>query len=99
MTRDVIDDFASGARPSNTLVVLALVILAALTFSYLGAYALPDALIDSQMIPPWPLGADPRPHWMGFIFIGVLGVFLAGTTMVRLASLRQLRRIDQTGEE
>lgn len=99
MNTDVMDDFVTEGPRSNTLIVLALVVLAAMTFSYLAAYALPEVLLDAQMIAPWPASADPRPHWLALIFVGVLGTFLAGTTLVRLASARQLHQIDRTSDE
>jgi hypothetical protein len=92
------EDVLPQPRP-NALTVLVLLVLAALTLSYLVAYALPDALVASQIMPPWPHETDPRPRWMlsGFFFL--LGTFSAIGCMIRLLSWRQLRCIDAIADE
>ena len=95
---DVTDDFATERKP-NTAVVVLLMLIAALTFSYLVAYALPEALAASQVIPASPRDVDARPHWMVMTFVGLSGTMLGGTAIVRVLSARHLRRIDAAGEE
>lgn len=57
--------------------VLGLVTLAALTLSYLFAYSVAGALVDSNVLPHWPPGHDPRPQWMGGLFAALLVSALA----------------------
>jgi len=47
----------------RALTVLAMLALAALTFSYLGAYAVTNALVAENVISPFAQGRDPRPRW------------------------------------
>ncbi|HZL35037.1 MAG TPA: hypothetical protein VFC78_06990 [Tepidisphaeraceae bacterium] len=95
----MMDDFATGPRRPNTVVVLVLMVLAALTFSYLAAYALPNTLEAYDMIGSLPVSGDPRPHWMALTFAGLLGVMVLAAGMARVFSSLQLRGIDRTGEE
>ena len=95
---DVTDDFATERKP-NTAVVVLLMLVAALTFSYLAAYALPDALAASQVIPRSAREVDARPHWMLITFVGLSGMMLVGAAFARVLSTRHLRRIDAAGEE
>src|SRR5688500_17680035 len=55
---------ALSARRPRTLTVLGLIAAAALVFSYLGAYALADALVSAEVLQAWPRDSDPRPRWM-----------------------------------
>ena len=91
------DEFMSEPK-SNSLVVIFLIALASLTFSYLGAYALPEVLVASQVIGDWSHDHDPRPHWMLIIFIGIFGSLFFTAALARVMSGRQLRRIDAMGE-
>jgi len=84
---------------SRTLLVLLMLVGAAATFSYLWAYAVPDALIAADVLRRWPEGADPRPRRMAMVFAGVLGAFLILGVVARLLSGRHLRRIDAMSDE
>ena len=84
----------TGPRRSNTLVVLTLLVLAAATFSYLGAFAVSDALVSADVLPRRPPGEDPRPGWTLNGFVALLTVFSLAALAARFASRRQLRRID-----
>lgn len=84
----------AGPRAGKTLLVLLMLVLAAATFSYLSAYAVSDALVSADVLKPPSAGPDPRPRWMAVTFAGVMGAFLAVGLTARLASGRQLRRID-----
>jgi hypothetical protein len=86
------------SEPSTTMVV-GLLLLAALTLSYLGAYAVAGALMDSDVLPHWSLGNDPRPRWMACLFGVLLAASLLVSAVARLLSRRQLRRIDAMAEE
>jgi ABC-type branched-subunit amino acid transport system permease subunit len=79
--------------------VLALLTLAALTFSYLGAYAVAGALVDSDVLAHWPPGHDPRPRWMACLFGMLLGASFLVSAIARFLSRRQLSRIDAMAEE
>src|SRR5687767_2061526 len=83
-------------RP-RTITVLAMLIAAAAGFSYLGAYAVANALRAAEVI-TWPAGTDPRPRWMVFGFTTLLGLFLAISILLRRMSKRQLRRIDELAD-
>ncbi len=86
-------------RP-RTATVLVLLIGAALTLSYLGAYALTNALLTAELISPWPTSEDPRPRYFLTGFLGLSGLFIITCGLFRLMSWRQLRRIDaMAGEE
>lgn len=88
---------APEARP-RTLTVLMLLSVAALVFSYLGAYALTGALAAADVISQWPPDADPRPRNMLFGFVALLVLFTMTAGGFRLLSSRQLRRIDAMAE-
>ena len=78
--------------------MLVVLIAAAAGFSYLGAYAVADALRTAEVI-TWPADADPRPRWMVFGFTTLLALFLAMSVVMRRVSKRQLRRIDELSED
>jgi hypothetical protein len=78
--------------------VLVLLILAAFTFSYLAAFALPEVLASSDLMPRWEPGHDPRPHWMAVAFVAsTLFIFAVGT-VTRILNWRQFRQIDAMAE-
>ena len=79
--------------------MLGLLATAALTFSYLGAYAVSDALVRADVLPRWPAGADPRPRWMIGGFAVLMGLSLGAAGVARFVSRRHLRRIDAMAEE
>lgn len=88
-----------GPRAPRTATVLALLAAAALTFSYLGAYAASDALVAADVLSRWPAGTDPRPRWMLGGFAVLMGLFVVAAVFARFVSRRQLRRIDAMAEE
>lgn len=89
------DNFApSPERRPRTVTVLALLALAAMVFSYLGAYALTGALAAADLIPLWSPDDDPRPRNMMLGFVALLVLFMMTAGGFRLLSSRQLRRID-----
>lgn len=89
---------ATAAKPRSA-VVLGLLAGTSLTFSYLGAYAVSGALVQTDVIPPWPAGEDPRPRWLVSAFCVLLTSFLGIGGLVRFLSKRQLRQIDEMGDE
>ena len=81
-------------RP-KTATVVALLIGAALILSYLAAYAVTNALVAADVMPPWPRDRDPRPRWMGVGFFALIGLFTAMGGVARVMSRRQLHKIDE----
>ncbi len=92
------DEEASPSKARTTSVLL-LLTLAALTFSYLGAFAVGGALVDSDVLPHWVPGHDPRPRWMLCLFGVLLGASMLVSMIARILSRRQLSRIDAMAEE
>ena len=68
-------DYEARTRP-RTISVLTVLMVTAIVLSYLGANALPTALVNSGMMEPWPSYDDPRPRWMVMTFVGVLTAFM-----------------------
>lgn len=87
------------AQVRRTLSVLALLLATALLFSYLGAYAVTNALVATDMMLRWPAGADPRPRLLLWGFLALMGCFGTCGIVARTLSRRQLRRIDAMVEE
>ena len=92
------DVIAPPAKP-RTATVLGLLVLTSLTFSYLGSYAVAGALVNADVLRPWPPGADPRPRWLAVGFCVLLACFVCVGGVARCLSRRQLRRIDEMAEE
>lgn len=92
-------DDAPPPRAPRLIVVLLMLVGAAATFSYLMAYAVPDALMAADMLGRWPEGADPRPRRFGLTFGCVMGASLLLGAVARFMTGRQLRRIDAMSDE
>lgn len=93
-----LDDAPPAPAKPRTLTVLALLVTAAATFSYLGAYAITDALVRSNVIRAFSRNPDPRPLWAALGFVSVMTAFLLVAMLMRYLSWKQFRRIDQMGE-
>lgn len=91
-------EFAQAPR-SRTPFVIVLLALAAFTFSYLGAFCVPEALASQNIIARWQPGHDPRPHWMAISFVALTVLFCGSGFAARIMSWRQLRRIDSMADE
>jgi hypothetical protein len=87
------DEIAPQARWRAIPVVL-LLTGAAAVFSYLGAYAVMNALEANGIVAPWPAEPDPRPHWMAMAFIAQMTVFITAAMALGWMSSRQFKRID-----
>jgi ABC-type branched-subunit amino acid transport system permease subunit len=92
-------DGLPGVQRPKTLTVLGLLVLAAGTFSYLGAYAMTAALVEAEVIRPLAKHPDPRPMWALSTFAGMLIASLLIAGVMRYLSSRQFRRIDRMNEE
>lgn len=88
---------ASGPK-SRTINVLLLLTVAALVFSYLGAYAVTNTLVGANMLSHWPDGEDPRPRWMLTSFVSIMCLFTIAAALLRILSGRQLRSLDAIGD-
>lgn len=91
-------DMPKASRPPRTATVMVFLAAGAVILSYLGVYALTNALVTAEVIAPWRPGADPRPRWMLQTFGAVFcGLALVGFLM-RWWSNRQLRAIDASAD-
>jgi hypothetical protein len=79
---------------TRTINVLILLAVAAMVFSYLGAYAITNALVSAGMLPRFAAEHDPRPLWMLMGFGALLVVFATFALLLRILSRRQLRSLD-----
>lgn len=86
------------SRP-RTINVLVLLLATAAVFSYLGAFAVTNALVSVDLMERWPAGHDPRPRWMMIGFVAMTGAFLAIGGLFRLASWRQMKRLDAIADD
>jgi hypothetical protein len=82
-------------KPPRMWSVLAMVALTALTFSYLGSYAITNALVAENVMSPWPTGQDPRPRRLVIGFCVLMLVFMAAGEVVRQMSKSDFRAIDE----
>ena len=93
------DDSAPAPEPKpQTWKVLGLLALAAATFSYLGAFAVTDALAKAKVIHPISKDHDPRALWAAIGFVAILILVLLVAVVLRLSSSRQFKSIDQISE-
>jgi hypothetical protein len=83
----------------KTATVLALLFTAAVTLSYLGAYAISTALVQADIIRGWSYEDDPRPRWMITGVITLCAVFSFLAVVSRVLSQRQLQRLDALADE
>ncbi len=90
-------DSSTDLPRANTLAVVGLLALTALTFSYLGSYAIYSALIAAQIVQPFQ-GADPRPRWLLTSFCILMLVFIVFGEVFRRLSRRDFRAIDEMSE-
>ena len=92
------DEDQPGLKAPRTTTVLVFLAAFAVVMSWLSCYAVPNALIASDVMKPFIRESDPRPRWMVTAFIGIfLGSgFLA--MVFRWISRRQLRRIDSIAD-
>ncbi len=92
---DILD---TDARP-RTATVLVWLTSASMVISYLIAYAFMGALASADLIDRWPRETDPRPRWLLITFTSMTGTLTVVWMVARHLSSRQLRRIDEMGDE
>lgn len=85
------------AKPS-TITVLLLLAATAAVVSYLGAYALRDALARANLLHPAAGARDMRLFWAVVTFTAQMAAFLCVALVMRVLSWRQFRRIDQISD-
>lgn len=90
-------DTISPLQPPRTLTVLGLLGLTALTFSYLAAYAMTNALVAAQVIQPWS-GQDPRPRRFIVGFCVMMLIFMCLGEIFRQISKRDFKAIDEMAD-
>jgi hypothetical protein len=88
------DNFAPVRSP-RTWTVLGLLALTALTFSYLGSYAVTGALVKEHLISAWPLDRDPRPRWLATGFCVLMLVFMGAGEFLRRWGKSDFAAIDE----
>lgn len=93
------EEIPSPLRLTRTLAVLALLGIAIVVFSYLGAFAVTTALVNADLLDKWPPGIDPRPRWMLMSLGYTSGTLCALAALLKLTSWLQLRRLDATGDD
>jgi hypothetical protein len=97
MLEDALDNSSALPKP-HTATVVVLLLITAITLSYLGAYALVNALVAAEMLSRWPSDADPRLRWFLEGIAALFMLFVATGGAARFLSRRQLRRIDAMAE-
>jgi hypothetical protein len=81
-------------RP-RTITVIGVLVVTAATLSYLGAYAMANALVSADLIKAWPKDHDPRFKWFLVGFVMLITLFGGIGAMFRFFSKRHLKKIDE----
>lgn len=85
--------------PASTVGTLVFLAAFSVIASWLICYGLPNVLVNTYLMNPWPPEADPRPTWMLRVFGSAYGGFILLVLFFRWINQRQLVRIDQTADE
>ena len=91
-------DTIADPRPPRTLTVLGLLALTALTFSYLGSYAVTNALVSEHLIQPWARTHDPRPKWLITGFCVLMLTFMVAGELLRRWGRSDFKAIDEMAD-
>jgi hypothetical protein len=85
---------SASSRYAQAAKVALLLLLVAVVFSYLGAFALTNALISADLLERWPPGSDPRPRWMITSFATLTAVFTVIALWLKWTSWRHMRPVE-----
>lgn len=91
-------DNGTEHRP-NTISVLVVLLVTAVVTSYLVGYAVPHALIVSDVLQPWPPYDDPRRRWMALSLFTILASYMGLWGFFRMLGAMQIRRIDAMAQD
>ena len=97
MLRDDLEPEFNQPGP-KTLNVLALLVCSAGVFSYLGAYALSNALVAAGLMEKWQTDHDPRSRWMVVIFGCLMGAFGVIAIYFKYTNWRQMRQMSKLSD-
>ena len=97
--RDLYPDDNGGERRPNTISVLIVLLVTAVVISYLIGYAVPHALIMSDVLQPWPPYDDPRRRWMALSLFTILASYMGLWGFFRMLGAFQFRRIDAMSQD
>ena len=97
--RDIDSDDNNGERRPNTFSVLIVLLVTAVVISYLVGYAVPHALIISDVLQPWPPYDDPRRRWMALSLFTILASYMGLWGFFRTLGAFQMRRIDAMAKD
>ena len=94
-------EFETAPAPQRprTLSVVGLLAITAAILSYLGAYAMTNALVAAELVRPWAKDHDPRPRWFLVGFVVLICLFSLVAAAARHASSRQMKEIEQMEAE
>jgi hypothetical protein len=87
----------AGQQKPRTVTVLGILVITAFTFSFLGSYAVYNALVNAGVLQQYS-GPDPRPKWLAMGFCALMIIFLLIGIGLRALSKRQFRVIDAMSE-
>jgi hypothetical protein len=85
-------------KPPKPATVLTFVAAFAIIVSWIGVYAVTNALISTDTMAPFPQGQDPRPRWMLQSFGAIFATFSVFAVYFQWSSGRQMRQIDQMAD-
>jgi len=86
---------APPAQRPKTATVFGLLVGAAGILSYLGAYAMTNAMVAAELLKPWPRDHDPRLKWFLTGFVVLIGLFGGIGALLRFIGSRHLKQIDE----
>jgi len=85
-------------RGPRTVTVVIFLSAFAMIFSWLAVYAVPNALIVADLLPPLARDHDPRPRWLMISFGAIFGGLVLVPALMGLISRLQMRRMDHIAE-
>ena len=85
-------------KPPKLATVLTFVAAFAVIVSWIGVYAVTNALISTDTMSPFPQGQDPRPRWMLQSFGAIFATFSVIAVYFQWSSWRQMKQIDEMAD-